>query len=51
MDFSGITDAIIQLWNSVIEAIGGLGPWLESTFAVADWLGAITDWISAFPFF
>ena len=40
MDLSGISDAILALWNSIIAAID-----------VAGWLDALTGWLSDFPFF
>jgi len=43
MDLSGISDAILALWNSILDTIGGID--------VAGMLSSITDWISAFPFF
>ena len=43
-------DLILAAWNTFVDGIAGIGPWLQSTFAVADWIQAITDWISAFPF-
>ena len=51
MDFTGLSDAILALWNGFIDGISGIAPWLQSIFTVEEWLAALTDWISAFPFF
>jgi len=50
MDLSGISDAVLALWNSIIDTLGGVAPWLAGAFDVASWLDALTSWISAFPF-
>ena len=41
-------DMLVQAWNELTESIAKIGPWMSSTFAVADWLKAVLDWVTKF---